>query len=87
MGACGTAGKDRAVFGFDGDHPEVRVALLQYFGAAGQRAAGPDARDHRVHRAAGVGPDLLGRRARMDFGIRRVVELLRHDRIRQVGDQ
>ena len=53
---------------------------------AGDRAAGADAGDEDVDLACGVVPDLLGRGAAVDLGIGRVLELLRHDRVRRRGD-
>ena len=53
------------------------VALLEPLAAAGDRAAGADAGDEHVDVAAGLLPDLLGRRAAVDLRVRRVAELVR----------
>ena len=60
------------------DHLDVGAALLQHLADAGDRAAGPDARDEGVDLAVEVGPDLLGRRAAVDLGVGGVRELHRH---------
>src|SRR5206468_6444524 len=61
----------------DSDDPGVRAALLQHLSDAGNRAAGADARHNRVDLAAGVAPDLFGRRLAMNLRVGWIVELLR----------
>ena len=48
------ARQHRAVLGLDRDHPEAGLARLQHRADPGQRAAGADAADHDIDRAAGV---------------------------------
>jgi hypothetical protein len=57
----------------------ARLARLEDLADARDRAAGADHRDEDVDRPVGIAPDLLGRRAAVDLGVRRVLELLRHE--------
>src|SRR5262245_22081570 len=61
---------------------ERRFALLDDFADAGDGAAGADAGDEDVDLAVGVAPELFRCGLAMDLGIGRVLELLRHERIR-----
>ena len=81
---CGpgpAAGEDRRVGRLDGHDAHAGAALLEHLADAGERAAGADAGHERVDLAAGVGPDLLGRRETVHLGVGRVLELLRHERV------
>jgi hypothetical protein len=55
---------------------QVGVALLQAFAATRDRSAGADAGHQHVDLAARLVPDLLGRRAAVDLGVRGVRELV-----------
>src|SRR5215469_10908888 len=74
------AGQHGAVLGFDRNHLETGFAGFDDGADAGQRAAGADPAHDNIDRALGVSPNLLRRRAAMDLGIGRVLELLRNER-------
>ena len=78
------AADDSRVSRLDGDTLEARLLALDDFADSGDRPASADTRDDRIRTAAGIIPDFDGRCEAMDLGIRRVVELLRHVRIRIV---
>ena len=63
------------------------LRFLMHFADAGDRAAGADAGDEDVDLAVGVAPDFLGRGLAVDLRVGRVLELLRHEGVRVVGDQ
>ena len=65
----------------------VGLRDFEHFAHAGDRAAGADAGDEDVDLAVGVAPDFLGRGLAMDFGIGRVLELLRHEVVLVLGHQ
>ncbi len=68
----------------DGDRLEARLARLDHLADAGDGAAGADAGHQDVHLAVGVAPDLLGGGAAVDLRVGRVLELLRHEGVRDV---
>ncbi len=68
-------------------HAQAGPARLQRLRAAGERAAGADAGDDRVHLAVGVVPDLLGGRAAMDRRVGGVAELVRDHRAGRLRQQ
>jgi len=70
------AGNDRRLRRLDGNRLERRLEFFDDLGHAGDRAAGADARDDKIHLAVGVAPDFLGGRAAVDLRIGRVGELL-----------
>ena len=51
----------------DGDHLDRRLARLEHFADAGDRAAGADAADDDIDLPVGIAPDFLGRRLAVDF--------------------
>ena len=57
----------------------------QSLGAACDGTTGADAGHDRVQPATRVAPDLLRGRAAVDLGVGRVLELLKHDRARMLG--
>jgi hypothetical protein len=67
----------------DRDRVEGRLPLFQDFAHAGDRPAGPDARDQDVDLPIRIVPELVGGGAAMDVGVRRVLELLRDERVRR----
>src|SRR5690606_1382857 len=71
----------------DSDDLDAGLARLEHLADAGDGTAGADAGDEEVDGALRVVPDLLGRGAAVDFRIGRILELLRHDRVGQRGDQ
>src|SRR5699024_5334869 len=76
----------RGLFGPDGDHTHLALALLARLAHAAHRAAGAACGAHRVHRAVRVVPDLLGGSASVDGHVRGVVELLHLARSALGGD-
>jgi hypothetical protein len=84
--ALGAFGEHRRCLRLHGDRLETGLAFLDDFGHAGDGAAGADAGHQDVDLAVGVAPDFLGRRAAVDFGVGRIVELLRHEAMRIRGD-
>ena len=72
------ARQHRARARLDGDHPSVRVALLEHAPDPGERASSAYTGNERVDFAAGRLPDLLGGRLGMDVGIGGVFELTAH---------
>ena len=81
------AGKDRAVGRFDRNDPEIGLARLQHLADTGNRAAGADPGDKHVDVAGSVIPDFFGGRPPVNFGVGRILELLRDDRIRNFGHE
>ena len=80
------AGEHGALRRLHADHPQSRAARLQRAGDAGQRAAGADAADHHVDRAAGIVQISSAVVARVDLGVGGVVELPRHPGAGRGGD-
>ena len=72
----GAARKYRRSIRFYGDSLERGFAFLDHLADAGNRAAGADAGNQDVHLAIGIAPDFFGRRAAVDVGVGRVIELL-----------
>ena len=77
----------RAAGRIDQHDSDRRGFRLQEGGDARERAAGPGGRAKYVDLAAGVAPDLRPRRFGMGGAIGGVVELVRPDRVRQLGRQ
>ena len=69
------------------DDLHVGIALLEHLPDPGDRAAGARTRDEVVDGPIGVAPDLLGRGAPVDLGVRGMLELAReHGAGRLRGD-
>ena len=77
-GPC-AAGQHRAGTGSTAMILHAGLSCLEHFADAGDGAAGADAGHDDIDLAVGVAPDFLGRGLAMDFGIGRILELLRHE--------
>ena len=71
-------GNHRRVLGFHGNGLEGLPAGLDHFAHPGKGAAGADCRNEDVGLAVGIVPDFLGGGFAVDFGIGRILELLRN---------
>src|SRR5262249_14175969 len=60
---------DRRSDGLDRDRFEGRLARLDHFGDAGERAPRADSGDEHIRRAVGVLPDLFRSRTTVDLGV------------------
>src|SRR5690606_13664309 len=81
------AREDGAGLRLDGDDLDAGDPRLQHTADAGDGAARADAGNDRVNLAAGVLPDLLGRRALVHQRVGGVVELSWDDGVRQLLSQ
>jgi len=79
------AGEHRRVGRLDGHHAHARLARLEHFAHAGDRAARAHARHEDVHLARRVAPDFLGGRAAVHVRIGDVGELLRDEGVPMFG--
>src|SRR5262249_6210204 len=77
--SCRASREHRRLGRLDGHEDDARNLLLEHLSDACQRAAGADAGDEGVEAAADGGQDFQRGRATVNGGIRRVLELLRHE--------
>src|SRR5439155_8814437 len=70
------AARQHAALGVGADHLDVRLALLEVAGDAGDGAAGADAGDEGRDLAVGLVPDLRAGRAVVDLRVGEVGELV-----------
>lgn len=85
MDAGSATAENRRSSRLDGDDLHRRVVLLEDAADAGDRAAGTDTGDEHVDLAVERSDDLGPRRPDVRIGVRRVLELPGHPRVRLGG--